>query len=369
MRQPFVVALIGPTMVMFILPAIAGCGGPLILPSDGGADGDEARDVGPEDGDMPRHDADDADDADDAEDALPPRPGPWTAVVSGVTIIADRICDVNGVPPNDNALMSLGAEVATDVAARLTTYIGLSLESAEKRFLLHVRECDDLNTLTDPSLDLWMFGAVDEDGDSSDDFSGFEEFFVHGEWLTTCGEPLYHSAGQFQQGALSIDTANFQLPLVDRPWPFHSTQFVGTIDPEGGESQLIICGYVNVDELASYPQLDPFGRNFLELVIFPEQVLTDPGITGVQPDIDNDGDGLEEFRVDQTTGRLANCIDGDGTVFEGRDCWSLPEIIDGFSLSAQLSLVPAVLVGCAEDWTINAIEACTGDPTLSGLCD
>ena len=84
--------------------------------------------------------------------------------------------------------------------------------------------------------------------------------------------------------------------------------------------------------------------------------------------MDNDGDGLEEFRVDRTTGTMHSCLDGDGTVIPGRDCWQREEIADGFSFSMRVTAHPVVFGGCEEGWQGDAIETCLGDPIESRLC-
>jgi hypothetical protein len=64
---------------------------------------------------------------------------------------------------------------------------------------------------------------------------------------------------------------------------------------------------------------------------------------GLQPDMDRDGDGLEQINGDGTT--VKECIDGDGTVIPGRNCPCDPRIADGFSEDLRFHLVPARLVG------------------------
>lgn len=66
---------------------------------------------------------------------------------------------------------------------------------------------------------------------------------------------------------------------------------------------------------------------------------------GVGPDIDRDGDGVEQIIGDGTT--IKQCVDGDGTVILGRNCPCDPRIADGYSGALQFSLVPATILGVA----------------------
>jgi len=74
------------------------------------------------------------------------------------------------------------------------------------------------------------------------------------------------------------------------------------------------------------------------------------GLTGAQPDVDLDGDGLEAFEV---TSRgpagcqpvITGCIDGDGTRVEGRGCAMDARFLDGFSIGLPFTAGPAMIVG------------------------
>ncbi|MBI4510561.1 MAG: hypothetical protein HY698_13090 [Deltaproteobacteria bacterium] len=72
------------------------------------------------------------------------------------------------------------------------------------------------------------------------------------------------------------------------------------------------------------------------------------GIFDIRPDIDLDGDGLEELITENQ--RIVACIDGDGkTRIEGKYCACDPRIADGYSVAYFMEMVPAQVVGVS-DW-------------------
>ena len=66
--------------------------------------------------------------------------------------------------------------------------------------------------------------------------------------------------------------------------------------------------------------------------------------SGIQPDVDTDGDGRERFELDPATGLLARCLDGDGTLVEGSDCAADPRFADGYDITLLFRLERALPV-------------------------
>jgi len=64
---------------------------------------------------------------------------------------------------------------------------------------------------------------------------------------------------------------------------------------------------------------------------------------GLRPDIDLDGDGLEQLVLSGSA--IIGCIDGDGTLIEDVSCACRPEIRDGFSAAVHVDAVPARITG------------------------
>jgi hypothetical protein len=65
-----------------------------------------------------------------------------------------------------------------------------------------------------------------------------------------------------------------------------------------------------------------------------------------QPDIDVDGNGLDQITGDGQG--VASCTTGDGILIPGSDCACDPRIKDGFSGAFDFSAVPATIVGIAQ---------------------
>ena len=70
-------------------------------------------------------------------------------------------------------------------------------------------------------------------------------------------------------------------------------------------------------------------------------VLTN--VVQLGPDMDRDGDGLEQVVGDGYT--VVECIDGDGTHIPGPDCPCDPRIADGYSVAMHSTGVRAHIVG------------------------
>ena len=69
----------------------------------------------------------------------------------------------------------------------------------------------------------------------------------------------------------------------------------------------------------------------------------------VQPDVDRDGDGLEQYYDLDGDGHVDTCEDGDGTRVERTDCPLDDRFIDGYALVFVFRVVPAEVIGVAEE--------------------
>ena len=101
------------------------------------------------------------------------------------------------------------------------------------------------------------------------------------------------------------------------------------------------------------------------LLVAGGSVIGLPGMPGLNPDVDLDGDGLERLLVDDS-GYLVSCIDGDLTVIEGRDCWQDEGMADGFSFVMGAVAVPAHLIGLEPGWE-RLVEGTCDDPPDESL--
>ncbi|MCA9610467.1 MAG: hypothetical protein KC619_32950 [Myxococcales bacterium] len=65
---------------------------------------------------------------------------------------------------------------------------------------------------------------------------------------------------------------------------------------------------------------------------------------GVQPDVDEDGDGRERFEDTDGDGFVDRCVDGDGTTSTGIGCADDPRFADGYDLTLLFRLERAMPV-------------------------
>ncbi|MBI4508510.1 MAG: hypothetical protein HY698_02660 [Deltaproteobacteria bacterium] len=114
--------------------------------------------------------------------------------------------------------------------------------------------------------------------------------------------------------------------------------FVFNDDASGFDGNLAgiwtLCGASNTQ----FSQMNIDNMSFLDAMV---------NNYSLQPDIDVDGDGIEEVVGDGV--RVAKCLDGDGVVLEGRECPCLPQIADGFSVSFSGTGVRAKIRGVKPD--------------------
>jgi hypothetical protein len=95
----------------------------------------------------------------------------------------------------------------------------------------------------------------------------------------------------------------------------------------------LYCGSLQANEIAALPFPSEPSRTVLDVFVQPGFLSGSDG--GAQPDIDADGDGLERFATDGSTGRVTVCIDGDGSRVEGADCAVDGRFADNFSFATR----------------------------------
>lgn len=336
-----------------------GCGGYLVFPTPDAEPSDADLDAAPPDAEAPP----------DADVDVAPGPGgPWSGLIREIAVTAEPVCDVNGVPPNDNCLASLGL-VAGEVADALSELFNEGIVGNQRKFMFHAPWCDDLSGPTDLDIQLIMFPVTGVDGISENDFTSGEDFLVSGDWTTVCGEALFRAHGSVADGAAAFESADLLFPLAETVIPVFSGRLDGTIAPNGGEANLTFCGHLTAQALAAVENVYGSGRNLLEVVLMPEQLLGNPLFTGVQPDVDNDGDGLEELVIDPATGTITSCIDGNGEPLAGRDCVIDARIVDSYAYTFDLVVTPARFAGCEEGWQSIATVPCRGASAEEILCE
>ena len=113
-------------------------------------------------------------------------------------------------------------------------------------------------------------------------------------------------------------------------------KLLGTFTSDFGALSGTLTGAATFCSLAKLP--------FLSTSSTLDALVNDPSLAAaVAPDLDLDGDGIEQVIGDGVS--IARCIDGDGvTVIEGVDCPCHPAIADGYSISMAWTAVPATIL-------------------------
>jgi hypothetical protein len=199
----------------------------------------------------------------------------------------------------------------------------------------------DPPTPTDPDVQLVFYQPLDADvpPDPTNNVSGGGEFRVPSDQFDVACRP----------------TSVFdQTTLVDLAITASTTRWVW-VSPRIGTIELSDCdltGTVSADFEHIDAQLTGvYSVCGLSKTRFPGSTsgsLLDVLANGMgaAPDIDRDGDGIEQIVGDGTS--IKECIDGDGTVIAGHDCPCDPRIADGYSTAFRATAITAKLVGVVE---------------------
>jgi hypothetical protein len=133
------------------------CGHADVQEPDGGADSDTR--LGP--------------DGDGRDTEVEDRGGPVTIIGRDVTVITDRLCDLDGDGINDNVIADLGESLSGIFVMAVNTMV-LRTVDVGPRVLVHLPWIDDLSVPEDTETVMIAFDGDDTDvpPDPSDDFSG-----------------------------------------------------------------------------------------------------------------------------------------------------------------------------------------------------
>ncbi len=284
-------------------------------------------------------------------------------VVSSLQLGDRRVgCDFSGDGLPDNALarglglavsflnMMIGDSVGTDLIL-LMTFLGL----------------DDASARNDDDLTIAWFQGDDADGDPSNNLSGRGEFTPGADAFDETGAPVTSFVSSISDRALSGGPEDVEIPLGFFALEFRSSQLTGMTAASGGElsglEEGVLCGATPVTTFAFLPNfIASFGggdapscdgegttSNLADVLLggTPDGFLLP--LSGVRPDVDLDGDGLELFLIDDEGEPgcqpvVVACIDGDGTRVDGHDCTLDPRFADGFSAAVELEGVGARVV-------------------------
>jgi len=333
---------------------------------DADADGDADIDADLDhDGDTDEPDRDGDVDGDSSTDAAPV-PGSFTLIVEEARFLTERFCDIDDNGEEDNTLADMGSPAGEMLAMILNSALDSELDLVS-RLMMHYPDIDDLAGPSDADILVITFGGVDIDNppDPTDDFDGDETFYVGGDYVDPCGEPLYYyTEGYFEDGYGWARGEDVILPLGGFAG-FTATESFGTFEPYGAGGEGVTCGYATIHALGEGADLwDGVDLTVLELLVTGGGPMGLPAVPGALPDLDLDGDGLEMFVVDDE-GHIVRCVDGDHSVLDGRDCWRDEGMRDGFSFVLGMSAVSAHLAGLEHHWQDEVEGTCEAPPEES----
>ena len=312
-------------------------------------------------------DASDVDDTDSAADAHPEpdvdrQGGPITLVVAEAAFTEERLCDFDGDGVGDNAIADLGPPAAGLFAASVTSILHGYI-SEGMRVVIHFPWVDDILAPDDPETTMIMFFGSDgpETWNPSDDFSGSASLYALAESLDACGEPTSVLAAGIAGGQLTAEGETFPVPLDSVNGK--SARATGTLAPAGTSAEVMLCGYLELRDLGRSAGSEG-DLTLLEILLAGGEPEGVPLVAGLTPDVDLDDDGLERLLLDDEW-HITTCLDGDGTVSSGRDCWDEDRMADAFSVALILDAVSASFAGRHPSWQVGAgCEAGMPDQSL-----
>jgi hypothetical protein len=302
----------------------------------------------------------------DGDPDAAPTSGPLTSVCAELAFTTERMCDLDGDGDLDNVLADLGSPAGDLGVMVLNTFVSGRMDTVT-RLIIHMPHVDDLTGPNDDQIFAIITDGTDADEppDPSDDFLGGETFYVKAEQLDPCGEPLqYYDDGRIEDGQVTIRGDAVPLTLYG-DITFFASQVVGRVEPFGESGALSVCLHGTIRVLGQVDADIVEDMSMLELFTAGGSVVGIPGMPGLTPDVDLDGDGLERLLLDEE-GHLASCVDGDHTFVEGRDCWQDDRMADAFSLVVAMSGVSAQIAGPEPGWR-SRVEGTCEDPPAESL--
>lgn len=274
----------------------------------------------------------DASPPDAAQLVCPTSYGPAT-IVNNFFISASTInaFDLDGDGTPDNHLRAIDHAV--------DDMIGDDLENGAFRFALELQMLDDNGFMNDPEIVVAGYDLIDTDVPTApaDDFSSIEPFYFSRDSVSVPGcSAVTSAAGELADGAITGTDDALSLPFgtLGRI-PLENSQFDLDIAPSGAGYRISygrIGGILSICELSKISS--PIGYSILWAVVDLQ----------LQPDMDRDGDGVEQIVADGFG--IRKCTDGDGkTEILGADCPCDPAIADGYSALVIVRGTGARLLG------------------------
>ncbi|MBX3249995.1 MAG: DUF4215 domain-containing protein [Myxococcales bacterium] len=274
-------------------------------------------------------------------------------------------CDYSGNGQPDNAFArALGP--LRDIANSM--FLGSAIENGDLIFLMHMIGLDDPAMANDPSFTIAWFQGEDADDNPANNLTGMGQFYADELAFDAMGNPTAAFQSRVASRALTGGPEDITIPIAFLPLELRQGQVRGTTTATGGEvsglESGLLCGAIPVATLAFLPNfLDMFlpgepaepcdgsteGTFLVDLLVGGTPAGSLIRLTGSQPDVDLDGDGLERFEVVRRGPRgcqpvITACIDGDGRRIEGRRCALDMRMQDGWSAGLPMTAVRAQVI-------------------------
>lgn len=299
------------------------------------------------------------------------------ACMSEIVLVVDSFalgsrtegCDFNGDGTPDNAFVSaLGL-----LAAFIGPFIEDAVVGGDLRLLLAFQGLDDPSGANDDDFRIAWLQGVDGDTDPSNDFGGMGVFLVSPDSLNPDGSASTSIQSRVASSVLDGGPEDIPIPVGGFPIELQQGRIQGTTVADRGElfqiREGLLCGGIPVsllallggligDMLVTEPACDGGpAAELLDVMIAGGTAMImglEVPFSATPPDLDLDGDGLEGFIVESGSACQAvvtSCTDGDGTVIDGRGCFSDPRIADGYSSAFLFTAIQATLAGVDDSGT------------------
>lgn len=279
-----------------------------------------------------------------APDAAPvgcPVPEGTSFVLARIRFMSTGGFDLDGDGDPDNEIGKLPAPVLDSTQGGIDT----AILNGELIVLIHITEWSDPPTPTDPDLTVYAFIGYDADepANPGNNYGGEGRFLVRpAEFDVNCGIEARFESASIEDRVLTMKASRLGFPLSTHTGSleFVRMTLITELDPEYRSGEARAGAVTTLCALHALPFPGDTPGSALDAFV------NDPTLSqAVSPDIDMDGDGIEQVIGDGIT--IERCIDGDGTVVPGRDCPCHPAIADGYSLLLDIDVVSATIVGAA----------------------
>jgi len=250
---------------------------------------------------------------------------------------ADVGADLDGDGDIDNIVGTLPSSVLDSLHDGLDE----AIEVGEWMTIFHVTDTPLPPEPNDDSLVIHAFTGLDSDvpTDASNNYDGEGRFYIRvDEFDLNCESTVGSDEASMTDHVLTAKKDVWSWPLAGGSGTLSMVNgtVVVTYSSDFFTFEAMYTGMTTMCSMAQLPfpgetegsVLDAFANDLKDLI---------------SPDMDLDGDGFESVVGDGTS--VLQCIDGDGTIIEGRDCACDARIADAYSLAFTIQGIKATVIG------------------------